>query len=78
MTSNNKLLLAAAIFGFGFAAAPTFAQTTTTDTTVPVEADDDGDEGKWGLLGLLGLAGLAGLKRRDSHVHRDTTTTGRH
>jgi MYXO-CTERM domain-containing protein len=80
MASNNKLVLAAAIFSFGFAAAPTFAQTTTTDTTVPVEADDDddGDEGKWGLLGLLGLAGLAGLKRRDNHVHRDTTTTGRH
>ncbi len=77
MTSKNRLLIAAAISGLGFTAAPTVAQTSTTDTTtVPVE-DDDGDEGKWGLLGLLGLAGLAGLKRRDNHVHRDTTS-GRH
>lgn len=78
MTSTNKLLLAAAIFSFGFGAVPALSQTTTADTAVPVEDDDDGDEGKWGLLGLLGLAGLAGLKRRDNHVHRDTSTTGRH
>lgn len=78
MTSTKKLLLAAAISSFGFGAVPALAQTTTTDTAIPVEDDDDGDEGKWGLLGLLGLAGLAGLKRRDNHLNRDTTTTGRH
>ena len=50
------------------AAAPSFAQdTTTTDTVTAESGEDDNGFDEWGLLGLLGLAGLLGLKRKDDH-----------
>ena len=71
------LIAAAAVSMLG---APALAQETVTTadtgmsadpTVMPVERDDDNDF-PWGLLGLLGLAGLLGRKR-DTHVHHDTT-----
>ncbi len=44
------------------------------DVTTDSRGGDDDDDFDWGLLGLLGLAGLLGMKRRESDLHRDTTT----
>ena len=54
------------------------AQTTTTEVTTPAttaaETNREGMDFDLGWLGLLGLAGLFGLmRRRDRHVHTDTT-----
>ncbi len=74
----RKIMLAAA-GAAALAGAPALAQDTattdamgTTDTMTAMPVEDDRDDFPWGLLGLLGLAGLLGRKR-DTHVHTDTT-----
>ncbi|GGL91278.1 hypothetical protein GCM10010840_31690 [Deinococcus aerolatus] len=66
----------------------TTTDTTITDTTIPLDPNNDGvvdtnnngragtREFPWGLLGLIGLAGLAGLNRpTPTPVRVDTRDT---
>lgn len=60
-----------------FAAAPSLAQESETETTTTEVREVEEDEGfdEWGLLGLLGLAGLLGLRKKDE-PRRDTGASG--
>ncbi len=80
MSSRTHILAAAALLAT-LAPASALAQDTlneTDSTTLDSPLRDDRDDDfPWGLLGLLGLAGLLGLKRNDRDVHVDRTDPNR-